>query len=160
MEGANGKILDTEDPQVVIKKVHRRNRAHYRTGSLTAEQQMWRQEAARKSCLSAGFKLLFVPRAWDAERFQYKMDRIHVEKPLEVTDAKDHPVFLELKQFYAAAKAHGTFPADYELYIQPDGRVAMVDFDKFGIWGYTGEVTFPWGLKVQDKNLLEPLGLL
>lgn len=158
MEGANGRILDTEDPKVVIKKVHRRNRAHYRTGSLGAEEQMRRQEAARKACESSGFKMLFIPKAWGAERFSYKMDRIQVDKPLEVMDAKTHPVFEELKQFYAMAKAHGTFPADYELYIQSDGRVAMVDFDKFGDWR-NGEVVFPWGQVSKVKDLLEPLGL-
>jgi hypothetical protein len=161
MEGANGKILDTEDPLVVIKKVHRRNRAHHRTGSLTAEQQMVRQESARKACEQAGFKVLFVPRAWDAERFQYKMNRIDVTKPLEVMEAKTHPVFEELKRFYTIAKGAGIFPADYELYIQPDGRVAMVDFDKFGIWRLSGdgEVVFPWGQVSKVKDMLEPLGL-
>ena len=160
MEGANGKILSTEDPLVVIKKIHRRNRPHQRTGSLTAEQQARKQEWARGLCHTAGFKILFVPRAWDAERFQYKMDRIHVDKPLEVLDAKSHPVFAEITEFYKEAKRSAVFPADYELYIQPDGRVAMVDFDKFGLWSPTGEVTFPWGLVAQDKTLLEPLGLL
>lgn len=160
MEGANGKILDTENPKVVIKKVHRHHRAHQRTGSLTAEQQARKQEWARRLCQDAGFKLLFVPRAWDAERFQYKMDRIHVDKPLEVLHAKTHSVFAELKAFYEAAKGCCVFPADYELYIQPDGRVAMVDFDKFAMWSPTGEVLFPWGLTCQDKTLLEPLGLL
>lgn len=160
MEGANGKILDTEDPLVVIKKIHRRNRAHYRTGSLNAEQQARKQEWARSLCHREGFTMLFVPRAWDAERFQYKMDRIQVDKPLEVLDAKTHPVFAELSAFYKAAKRYNVFPADYELYMQPDGRVAMVDFDKFGLWGPTGEVLFPWGMSSDEKTLLQPLGLL
>ena len=160
MEGANGKILDTENPSVVIKKIHRRHRAQQRTGSLNAEQQARKQEWARVLCYKEGFHTLFVPRAWDAERFQYKMDRISVDMPLEVFDAKTHPVFAELTTFYKIAKKHHVFPADYELYIQPDGRVAMVDFDKFGLWGTTGEVLFPWGLASQDTILLEPLGLL
>jgi len=161
MEGACGKILDTEDPKVVIKKVHRRNRAHYRTGSLRAEQQMRLQECARKACEAAQFKLLFVPKAWGAERFQYKMERIQVDKPLELMDVKNHPVLEELKAFYSLAKRNALFPADYELYVQPDGRVAMVDFDKFGKWLFIrGEVVFPWGQVSKDKELLEPLGLL
>lgn len=159
MEGANGKILDTQDSAVVIKKIHRHHRAHQRSGSLTAEQQARMQEWARGVCHSAGFKLLFVPRAWDADKYQYKMDRIYVDKPLEVLDAKSLPVFDELKVFYATAKACCIFPADYELYVQPDGRVAMVDFDKFATWSPKGEVLFPWGLQCEDKTLLEPLGL-
>jgi len=156
MEGANGKILDTENPSVVLKKIHRRNRI----GSLNAEQQARKQEWARTLCYSQGFQILFVPRAWDAERFQYKMDRIQVDTPLEVLDAKTHPVFSELKAFYKRAKHYNVFPADYELYVQPDGRVAMVDFDKFGLWSPTGGILFPWGLTSDEKTLLEPLGLL
>jgi hypothetical protein len=159
MEGANGKILDTDTPSVVIKKIHRRNRAQQRKGSLTAEEQARTQEWARRLCLAENFQLLFVPRAWDAERFQYKMDRIDVTKPLEILEAKNHPVFEELTRFYAAAKRKDIFPADYELYIQPDGRVAMVDFDKFAIWNSDGTITFPWGMVSQEKDMLEPLGL-
>jgi hypothetical protein len=160
MEGANGKILDTEDPRVVIKKIHRRNRAQHRMGSHTAVEQQQLQETCRRLCEQSGFKILFVPRAWAAERFHYKMERICVDKPLEVMEAKDHSVFEELKLFYAACKKRCLFPADIELYIQPDGRVAMVDFDKCAEWiSETGEILFPWGLTVTDTNLLEPLGL-
>jgi hypothetical protein len=161
MEGACGKILDTENPAVVIKKVHRRNRAQHRTGSLRAEQQAKRQESSRRLCEELGCELLYVPRAWGAERFQYKMDRIQVDKPIELMDAKNHRVFEELKAFYSQCRKRFIFPADFELYEQPDGRVAMVDFDKFGFWKpNTGEITFPWGLIANDKELLEPLGLL
>jgi len=160
MEGACGKILSTENPNVVIKKLYRRKRAHQNSCSLNAEQQARKQEWARSLCYREGFTLLFVPRAWDAEPFQYKMDRIQVDKPLEVLEAKTHAVFEELVAFYKAAKRYNIFPADYELYIQPDGRVAMVDFDKFGMWSPTGDVLFPWGLTSNDKVLLEPLGIL
>ncbi len=158
MEGANGKILATEDPSVVIKKVHRRNRAQHRTASLRADQQQRMQENCRLLCESLGFKLLFVPRAWGAERFQYKMNRICVDKPLELMEAKDHAVFEELKQFYERCRRRLIFPGDVELYVQPDGRVAMVDFDKFAKW-QRGEIIFPWGLTVQDKPILQQLGL-
>jgi hypothetical protein len=159
MEGANGKILSTDDQNVVIKKVHRRHRAQQRCNSLPADKQMRMQEAVRKLCTKEGFKLLFVPQAWGAERFQYKMDRICVEKPLELLDAKEHVVFEELKAFYACCKRKYIFPADFELYIQPDGRVAMVDFDKFARWKPTGEIFFPWGVTVDEKTLLQPLNL-
>ena len=158
MEGANGKILDTEDPTVVIKKIHRHKRAHNRIGSLNAEKQQELQEICRHICELQGFKLLFVPRAWDPERSQYKMQRICVDQPIDILEAKQHPVFDELKKFYEICKEKFLFPADIELYIQPDGRVAMVDFDKCANW-FTREIVFPWGLTVHDKILLEPLGL-
>lgn len=159
MEGANGKILSTDNENVVVKKIHRRNRAQYRASSLSAGEQMVIQEMVRHLCLKEGFKLLFVPQAWGAERFQYKMDRICVEKPLELTEAITHPIFEELKIFYKCCKGATLFPADFELYIQPDGRIAMVDFDKFARWLPTGDIVFPWGLTVDEKTLLEPLGL-
>lgn len=163
MEGACGKILTTEDPNVVIKKVHRRNRAQQRTCSLKAKEQAQMQEWARGICISQGFTMLFVPRAWDADTHAYKMERIETENPLLYTDIQGHPVLAELKLFYKKAQGQGIFPADYELYVQPDGRVAMVDFDKFGSWLPDGSMKFPWGLTVLpeqvDSILIQVLGM-
>jgi len=83
------------------------------------------------------------------------MERIDVSQLLE--DPKEHPVLQDLKIFYDRAKLAHIFPADYELYIQPNGRVAMVDFDKFGTWADDGSVLFPWGLTMtpeQTQDLL------
>lgn len=159
MEGACGKILPTDNPAVVLKKVHRRNRPQQRTCSLGAEQQARMQEWARSLCVQARFSMLFVPRAWDADKHSYKMDRIRVDTPLEVLDTKDHPVLSELKVFYAMAQKALVFPIDYELYVQPDGRVAMVDFDKFASW-HDGEIVFPWGATVKDSAIREQIPFL
>jgi hypothetical protein len=155
MEGACGKILITEDPSVVIKKVHRRNRAQQRTSSLRAEEQARMQKWARGLCASLKLPLLFVPRAWDAEKYQYKMEKIDVSHPL--LEPRTHPVLADLKIFFAKAKQESIFPADYELYIQPDGRVAMVDFDKFAIWNADGSVQFSWGLTMTTEQVEESL---
>jgi hypothetical protein len=104
--------------------------------------------------------LLFVPRAWDAEKYQYKMDRIDVSRPLLETEVKSHPVLADLKAFYAKAKEKGIFPADYELYIQPDGRVAMIDFDKFAKILSDGSVQFPWGFEMSADQVQENLKIL
>lgn len=157
MEGACGKILTTEDPNVVIKKVHRRNRPQQRTCSLKAPEQAKMQEWARGLCSSQGFALLYVPKAWAPDAHTYKMERITTETPLTYTEIQGHPVVSELKIFYDRAKSEGVFPADYELYIQPDGRVAMIDFDKFGSWYPDGSMQYPWGLKLltdQVNNIL------
>ena len=108
------------------------------------------QEWARSLCVKAGFEVLFVPRAWDAEKHSYKLDRIRVDAPLELLDVKEHAVLQELKRFYALALSVGVFPIDYELYVQPDGRVAMVDFDKFSTWK-DGTIVFPWGVSMKDS---------
>lgn len=156
MEGACGKILTTKDPSVVLKKIHRRKRAHQRTCSHSAEEQARLQEWAAIVCKD--LPLLFVPRAWDAQRFQYAMERIDVSKPLE--DPREHTVLKDLKIFYDRAKAAHIFPADYELYIQPDGSVAMIDFDKFGTWEDDGSVVFPWGLTMTPSQTETVLSIL
>ena len=108
-------------------------------------------------CTSQGFTCLTVPRAWDAERFAYKMQRIDVSEPLEMLSVKAHPVKDELKLFYEKAKQASIFPCDFELYIQPDGRVAMIDFDKFAQWNQDGSVVFPWGLELDADQVKESL---
>ncbi len=160
MEGACGKILSTEDPTVVIKKIYRRNRPQQRTCSLRAEEQARMQEWARLLCVQSNLQTLFVPRAWDAEKYQYKMDRIDVSKPIQETEFKTHAVLADLKTFYAKAREHGICPVDYELYLQPDGRVAMVDFDKFARWLKDGSIEFPWGLCIPSKQIQENLTCL
>jgi hypothetical protein len=154
MEGACGKILDTDDPKVVLKKLHRRNRAQQRTCSLNAEQQVKMQEKVRSLCVAAGLTQLFVPRAWLAqEAYSYKMDRIDVSVPLPVAEVVTHPVVKDLKAFFQLAQEQGVFPADFELYVQPDGRVAMVDVDKFATWLPDGSIVFPWGLTTTDAAI-------
>jgi hypothetical protein len=157
MEGACGKILKTDDPNVVIKKVYRRNRPHQRTSSLRAEEQARMQEWARHCCESLHLKQLFVPRAWDAEKHQYKMDKIDVSKPLQETEIKSHPVVADLRAFYVKASTASVFPVDYELYIQPDGRVAMIDFDKFSVLLKDGGAKFPWGDQLTPQQVKDTI---
>jgi hypothetical protein len=159
MEGACGKVLATEDPAVVVKQVYRKARAHRRTTSLRAPEQAKVQMWAHDLCVQKGFKTLYVPRAWDAEAHQYKMARIDVSQPVELTTVKDHSVAAELKEFYLQTKKEGIFPADFELYQQADGRVAMVDFDKFAEWKADGSVLFPWGLQLTGDQVAAAIPL-
>lgn len=159
MEGACGKILDTENLAVVIKQIYRKPRAHRRTSSLRAPEQAKMQMWSHTLCGKKGFKLLFVPRAWDVQEHQYKMDRIDVSEPIELSTVKEHAVSTELKQFYLEAKKGGIFPADFELYLQPNGSVAMVDFDKFAEWRPDGSVVFPWGLTMTPEQVSAALPL-
>ncbi len=152
MEGACGKILETDCNSVVIKKVHRRKRAQQRTLSHRAPEQ-YRLQRLTASC-SQHMKLLYVPSAWDPEDHQYKMERIDVSNPILDEQIPTHKIIGELKDLYEALKKYGIFPCDYELYQQPDGRVALIDFDKFGTWKGDGSVEFPWGL-VRSKEDIE-----
>ena len=149
MEGACGKIIDTEDQAVVIKRVHRHKGPHTRTSSHRAPAQCRMQQWAGSILTPKnGFKKLFVPRAWDPEPHQYKMERIECLVPV-----KHSEVAGELKMFYAMAGRQNIFPCDYELYKQQDGRVAMIDFDKFAEWREDGTVVFPWGQVLETVTL-------
>ena len=160
MEGACGKILDTEDPRVVLKKIHRRNRAQQRTCSLNATAQAAMQERMRSICAAAGLTMLFVPRAWlIGEAYSYKMERIDVSRPLLLTEVSSHPVLKDLQVFFRVAQQHGIFPADFELYEQADGSVAMVDFDKFATWK-DGTIVFPWGAQTTDTMMRQEFPFL
>lgn len=160
MEGACGKILDTEDPEVVLKKIHRRNRAQQRICSLNATAQANMQERMRSICTAAGITQLFVPRAWDPEAYSYKMERIDVSRPLLLTEVSSHSVLKDLQVFFRVAQQQGIFPADFELYEQPDGTVAMVDFDKFAIWSSDGTIVFPWGAQTTDAMMRQEFPFL
>ena len=149
MQGACGKIILTADPGIVIKKIHRRRGPHTRTSSHRAPEQCRLQSWAHSICTKEnGFSTLYVPRAWDPQPHQYNMEFIHTDKPV---DHKE--ISVELQLFYNLAKAEGIFPCDYELYRQPNGSVALIDFDKFAIWREDGSVQFPWGLVLSDPQL-------
>ena len=154
MEGACGIILATDDPNVVIKRVHRRKSSHYRTKSYRAEDQCRIQRWAHNVLKNS--EILFVPRAWSPERHLYKMERIDVSKPIEMTDISSIPgLQSELEQFYMAGRENGIYPQDFELYLQDDGRIGLVDFDKFGVWNKDGSVNFPWGAHWSAEKVMD-----
>lgn len=100
--------------------------------------------------------MIFVPKAWDLEEHQYKMDRIDVSNPVSYDEMRlDKHLRKELTALYHFGRRAGIYPMDYELYRQADGRVAMVDFDKFGMWNNDGSVEFPWGLRWSAEEVKE-----
>jgi uncharacterized protein YfcZ (UPF0381/DUF406 family) len=148
-EGACGKILDTENQAIVIKKIHRHLK--HRSKCLNAEKQCQMQIWAHELLTPAnGFSILYTPRAWyqEGDKHQYYMDRIDCSHEIDAFSASAATA-AELKLFYEKAKEAGIFPCDYELYRQSDGRIALIDFDKFGVWSGPADseqVVFPWGL--------------
>jgi hypothetical protein len=145
-EGACGKILDTDNRTIVIKQVHRhlKNKAKCLSAEKQCEMQIWAHELLTPA---NGFSVLYTPRAWyQGHRHQYYMDRIDCSHEVDPFSASAATT-AELKLFYEKAASVGIFPCDYELYRQRDGRVALIDFDKFGAWSSSrDQVVFPWGL--------------
>jgi len=133
MEGACGRILEAE-AGVVIKRIRRRARKSH-SAQRQCELQQWASDLLKPV---NGFTELYAPRAWAPEPRQFRME--HIDCSVEV----EPRAVPELRRFYQLAKDTGIFPCDYELYRQKDGRVALVDVDKFGQWDQ-GAVVFPWG---------------
>lgn len=93
-----------------------------------------------------GFHILFTPAARVSNTpNSYEMERIDDSK--QILKVEDPGIEKELESYFRVAKDAGIYPSDFELYLQPDGRVALLDFDKFGkIVGRT--VVFPYRLSV------------
>ena len=156
-EGACGSVLETGRPGIVVKRVHRRLK--HRAKCLDARAQCRVQQWANELLIPAnGFSLLFTPRAWlnesqsdkRANEREYLMELIDPSREVGGNELPDESQELtELRLFYEKARSVGIYPCDYELYHQSDGRLALIDFDKFGQWNQKAdgdEVVFPWGL--------------
>ncbi len=100
-----------------------------------------------------GFKILFTPQARSSSvHNSYEMEMIDVSDPVVKIDEKD--LQAEIETYFRLAKAAGVYPSDFELYRQSNGRVALVDFDKFGrISGKT--VDFPYRAPVSLNTIPE-----
>lgn len=132
MEGACGKILETDDPKVVIKRMPKKSSAHKCILTQRAPMQCKIQTWAHELCKPEnGFKVLRVPKAWGSNECEYYMEKIDITKPI-TPERSD--LIHDLQLLYEKGLASGYYPCDYELYEQRDGSVAMVDFDKFGLW--------------------------
>ena len=78
-----------------------------------------------------GFTVLFTPLIrLTGKNNSYEMEKIDDSNLIEKVPI---PLRNEIIAYFTAAKASGYYPSDFELYLQPDGRVALLDFDKYGI---------------------------
>ncbi len=77
------------------------------------------------------YELLYTPKPFVQENNYYVMERID-DSFLLTLDDYDKKIINELKYFYTDLKNINIFPFDFELYLQPNNQVALIDFDKFG----------------------------
>lgn len=107
-----------------------------------------------------GYTLLFTPQAWDCalapamrhtelhyERWSYK--QYEMERIDDSNQIMDMPpdIAEECAAYEKAIKGQHLWPRGYKLFRQPDGRVALISFGKFGAWDGT-TIEFPWGDRV------------
>lgn len=91
--------------------------------------QVWSSELLQPK---NGFKLLFSPSARPSTNANsYEMEKILTDK--QILKISNPALKKEVIEYFRHAKAHGYYPSDFELYEQPDGRIALLDFDKYGV---------------------------
>ena len=146
MEGAAGTIKQiASKPGWVSKTMKRKGKA-----SLPVDRQVEIQQWSHT--FLAPFKILFTPNAAANTARSYHMEEIDSSRPLE--KVTDPALELEILRYYRAAVKRGFFPHDFELYTQPSGKVALLDFDKFGtLVGRT--VTLPHGLTLPIEDAVK-----
>jgi hypothetical protein len=138
MEGSCGKIIILNN-QIVNKIVHRsKNKTHF-INSLRAPQQYHLQKLC--SSITQTYSTLFVPKVYSYDTNSYRMERIDVSQYIHPNDVDTD----ELINFYNDCKKYNIYPADFELYKQPNGKIALIDFDKFGVYINDTTIEFPWG---------------
>jgi len=128
-EGAYGRIISA-GLETVRKIPHKKASK----GSLSLEE----QKAIHAIIIeeTPSYTLLRAPRLVHGDG--YEMERIDVEKPIflgcqgNVLEGIDRVLLVsELTMLWKALYKKGYNAWDFELYLQPDGRVVIVDFDKF-----------------------------
>lgn len=141
-DGMNGRVYMTSRGVVKIQKhkslghdVMTQKRLHHLAERIISENQ---------------FKILSTPHVYLDNLDKYEMDRIDTSRIIYPGDPNHgHPIDPELFEtlsqelaiFWKIMFGSGFAAWDYELYLQPDGRVMLIDFDKFGFRMTSGPVS-------------------
>ena len=147
-EGASARIFEyAYYPQYyVVKQQKRQARGYSHPPNWQQKIQQWSHQITQ----SPNFELLRVPAAFEistsSKATAYVMERIDTSQPELLQDSKTVPQQLlrELLLYYFLCSQQGYFPNDYELYKQQDGKYALVDFDKFGVFLTREQIEFPF----------------
>jgi len=92
--------------------------------------QVYELQCWSHNLLSRGYEILYTPSARELKKNSYEMEKI-VPNVIEQV-ANGTPLAEEIIRYIAAALKDGIVPQEFELYQQPDGKVALLDFDRYG----------------------------
>ncbi len=127
MEGAAGSI-SAANKGWIRKTLKRKQRGKTRSAANQMSIQQWCHALLTPG---NGYKILFTPAAKPANsEHAYNMEEIDPSN--QIMKVEDAALEKEVVRFFRAALRHGQLMYDIELYRQPDGRVAVLDFDKVG----------------------------
>ena len=163
-EGASARIYEyTYYPgYYVVKQQKRQARGHSHPPNFQQKIQQWSNQIVQPP----NFQILRVPAAFEIstspKATAYVMERIDTTQPEDLS----HPLvpqqlIKELLLYYYLCSQQGYFPNDYELYKQPDGKYALLDFDKFGIFLSREKIEFPFHqiIHIRQAQQYSPLAL-
>ena len=124
MEGACGKL--TESCGIVKKTIKKKY-----TG-LSANTQFNLQTTAYELCKRRAFQVLRVPKPHEQYNNSYTMDKIDDSIPYYAADSQHNMEFIrDLDVYYSEFIKLGYLPNDIECYLQQDGTVCIIDYDKY-----------------------------
>ncbi len=131
-EGSSGKVFAYGCDAVV--KVGKRGVR----GNLGIREQYKMHMCVRQVLDYGEYTILYTPQPLGCVGNSYKMERIDDSEMLQQADLECWPALVEeLACFYKDMGVRGVVPNDFELYKQADGRVALIDFDKFIVGCYS-----------------------
>lgn len=152
-QGMNGKLYKTERGVLKIQKKHSlghdiqtQKRIHHLTDTLVNE---------------LNLQILFVPHLYIENQEGYEMTSIDTSRilyPGDPSRSTSVPQELyesmcqELTRLWISLFQRGFAAWDYELYLQPNGKIALLDFDKFGFCMTSGPVSIQLPYKKRDSE--------
>ena len=141
-EGNNGRIYET---QFGVKKIQKKRSMGH---DILTQKRIHTYAASLLQDLK--LQKLYIPFVNNMNPTEYEMQKISTEKII-YPGAPNHGKVLphdefekllnELAVFWVYLYTNGFAAWDYELFLQPDGRVALIDFDKFGFRMTSGPVS-------------------
>lgn len=141
-EGNNGRIYST---RFGVKKHQKRNSSGH---DILTQKRI--HSLAYNLATGLNLKKLYVAKVNLENHYEYEMEKISTENIVypgspnhgTILFSQDQEVLLnELASLWIALWHQGFAAWDYELFLQPDGRIAMIDFDKFGFHMTSGPVS-------------------
>jgi hypothetical protein len=142
-EGNNGRVYETSSSTVI--KVQKRN--SYGHDIITQKRI---HHTAERLINDLGLKCLRVPKLQLGNATQYEMELINTRNII-YPGSPNHGITLspeqyetlcrELTDFWISLFKMGFAAWDYELYLQKDGSIILLDFDKFGFRMTSGPVS-------------------
>lgn len=143
-QGMNGRIYDV-GAGGTVKKIQKRNSFGH---DITTQKRI--HNLAERLVNELGLNLIRVPHVFMENLKEYEMNKISTGQIIYLGDP-NHGVSIddsfrealckELAILWIALYKAGFAAWDYELFLQPDGSVMLIDFDKFGFRMTSGPVS-------------------